>query len=115
MKTKILLSVLAIGLMISAFSQKHTLELTFTAENNGQYVPLDSILIKNLIQWGDTTLYAPDTVLVLNYSFVSIGDDEPRGENTLSVSQNYPNPFIGQTFIDVCIVKTDNIVIRIFD
>ncbi|MCD4665450.1 MAG: hypothetical protein K8R68_09265, partial [Bacteroidales bacterium] len=62
MKTKTLLSVLTNGLILSSYNQKPTLELTFTAENNGQYVPLDSILIENLDQGGDTTLYAPDTV-----------------------------------------------------
>ena len=72
------------------------MELTFTAENNGQYVPLDSIFIENLTQGGDTTLYAPDTVLVLDY-ITSIGDNEAIGENTFSVSQNYPNPFKGKT------------------
>ena len=66
MKKTILLSILVPGLFVSAFCQ-NTIELTFTAENNGQHVPLDSIFIENLTQGGDTTLYAPDTVLVLDY------------------------------------------------
>ena len=45
MKTKILLSVLALGLFANAFSQKATMELTFTADDNGQNIPLNSILI----------------------------------------------------------------------
>lgn len=40
------------------------MELTFTAHNNGQHVPLSSILNENLIQGGDTRFYAPDSVLV---------------------------------------------------
>ena len=75
MKTKILLAIVTIGFILSSFSQKATIELTFTAENNGQYVPLDSIFIENLTQGGDTTLYAPDTVLVLDY-ITSIGNNE---------------------------------------
>ncbi|NQU84059.1 MAG: hypothetical protein HQ536_05105, partial [Parcubacteria group bacterium] len=84
MKTKTLLSIMVFGLIVSAFGQKPTMELTFTAVNNGQYVPLDSIFIENLTQGGDTTLYTPDTVLVLDY-VTSVGDIEAIGENTLSV------------------------------
>ena len=65
MEKYIFLSVLAFGLMMDVFGQKTTMELTFTAAYNGQYVPLDNILIENLTQGGDTTLNAPDTVLVL--------------------------------------------------
>ena len=111
MKTKIFLSVLALGLIVSAFSQKPTMELTFTAENNGQYVPLDSILIENLTQGGDTILYAPDTVLMLYY--VSIGDNEAIGKNTFFVSQNYPNPFTDHTIINIYLPDKEHIEITI--
>ena len=67
MKTRILLTVAMIGMIMGAYAQKPTMTLTFTADNNGQHVPLNSILIENLTQGGDTTLYAPDTVLVLDY------------------------------------------------
>ncbi len=56
------------------------MELIFTAENNGLYVPLDSIFIENLTQGGDTTLYAPDTVLMLDY-ITSIENNKAIGEN----------------------------------
>ncbi len=110
MKTKILLSILAFGLIVSAFGQKPTMELTFTAENNGQYVPMDSIIIENLTQGGDTTLYAPDTVLVLEY-ITSIGDNEAIEENTFSISQNYPNPFKGKTTVNLYLPEKENIKI----
>ena len=115
MKTKILLSVLAFGLMVSAFSQKPTMELTFTAEYDGQYVPLDSIFIENLTQGGDTTLYTfftSDTVLVLDY-VTSIGDNETIVENTFSVSQNYPNPFNGKTTVNIYLPEKEHIKITI--
>lgn len=54
MKSKTLLLILALGFIISVFSQKPSLELTFTAVDNGQYVALDSVLIENLTQGGDT-------------------------------------------------------------
>lgn len=110
MKTKILLSILALGLIISAFGQKSSMELTFTAGNNGQYVPMDSILIENLTQVGDTTLYTPDTVLVLEY-ITGIGDNEAIDENTFSISQNYPNPFKGKTTVNLYLPEKENIKI----
>ncbi len=113
MKTKTLLSILALGLIVSAFGQ-NTLELTFTAENNGQYVPSDSILIENLTQGGDTTLYAPDTVLMLDY-VTSIGDKEIIEENPFSVSQNYPNPFKGKTEVNLHLPEREDIKITIRD
>ena len=69
MKLKSLLSVLAVGLFVSAFNQ-NTLELTFTAVSNGQYVPLDSVLIENLAQGGDTIVYTPDTLLVKYFASI---------------------------------------------
>jgi len=91
--------ILIIGFVTSTFGQ-NTLELTFTAQNNGQYVPLDSIYVENLAQGGDTTLYAPDTVLVLDY-VTSIGNNETIEGNSFFVSQNYPNPFKGKTEVNV--------------
>jgi uncharacterized protein (TIGR02145 family) len=114
MKTKFFISFLALGLIVNAFSQKPTMELTFTADNNGQYVPLDSILIENLTHGGDTTLYAPDTVLVLDY-ITSIGDNEAIGENNFSVSQNYPNPFKGKTTVNLYLPEKEHIKISIRD
>jgi len=114
MKTKTLLSVLALGISLSTFSQKPTMELTFTAQNQGQYVPLDSIFIENLTQGGDTILYAPDTVLVLDY-VTGIGENETMERNTFAVSQNYPNPFKGKTEVNLFLPEKDDIKITIRD
>ncbi|MCD4772442.1 MAG: T9SS type A sorting domain-containing protein [Bacteroidales bacterium] len=114
MKTKNFLSILAFGIIVSAFGQKPTMELTFTAEYYGQYVPLDSIFIENLTQGGDTTLYAPDTILVLNY-IISIDDNEAIGENTFFLSQNYPNPFKEKTIVNLHLQEKEHIKITIRD
>ncbi len=114
MKTKILFSILLLGIMISVFGQRPTLELTFTAENSGQYIPMDSILIENLTQGGDTTLFTPDTVLVLDY-ISSIGNNETIEENTFELSQNYPNPFTGKTEFNLNLQQKGEIKITIWD
>ena len=67
MQMKYSLLLITILLIINAFGQKPVMEMTFTAKNYLQYVPLDSIRIENLTQGGDTTLYAPDTVFVIGY------------------------------------------------
>ena len=114
MKPKVILSILVLGIMVSAFGQKPTLELTFTAENNGQYILLDSIFIENLTQGGDTTLHTPDTVLVLDY-ITNILDNRIIVEGTFSVSQNYPNPFKGKTDVNLYLPEKQNINILVWD
>jgi uncharacterized protein (TIGR02145 family) len=114
MKSRILLTISISGIIISAIAQKPTMILTFTADDNDQFVPLDSVLIENLTQGGDTTLYAPDTVLVLDY-VTGIGESEAIEENTFSVSQNYPNPFNGKTEVNLFLPEKDNIKITVRD
>ncbi len=99
--------------MLSAFGQKPTIELTFTAKNSDQYIPLDSILIENLTQGGDTTLYAPDTVLSLEYN-TGVNDIDLL-DNTFSISQNYPNPFNGKTTVNLYLPEKEYIKITVRD
>ncbi len=53
-KISLLIPVFCIGLLTNVFSQKASIELTFTAVNNTQYVLPDSINVENLTQGGDT-------------------------------------------------------------
>lgn len=114
MKAKILFSLLSFAIIASAFSQKETIELKFMAESNEQNVPLDSILIENLTQSKDTTLYAPDTILVLDY-VSSIISNNAINENNLALSQNYPNPFEGKTEFDLQLYHKEWVQIKVQD
>jgi len=91
-----------------------TLTLTFTAEHDGIHTPLDSILIENLTQGGDTTLYSPDTSLVLDYL---TGTDEIYNaqDQGFSLSQNYPNPFKDLTNFGINIREASEIIITVRD
>ncbi len=113
MKTKLFLSILALALMLSAFGQKSTMELTFTAIDDAAYVQLDSIKVMNLTQEGDTVLYWPDTVLVLDYQ-VGITEIYNEAEN-LQVFQNYPNPVKDQTTLTLYLPKEGNVNLVITD
>jgi len=109
MKTKALILVLTFGIVLSSFSQS-AIELTFTAENSGQYLPLDSILIENLTQIGDTTLYTPDTLLVIDL-VTDIGDNISIDKNSSFALNNYPNPFIDKTTVSFDLYETEDISI----
>ncbi len=100
-------------LLLSNMNGQSQIELTFSAEYNGSHIALDSIFVENLTQGGDTMLYYPDTVLTL--LFTGISSQNGTGKNNLSVSQNYPNPFEGQTSVNVFIPKNEFIMISIFD
>ena len=114
MKPKIFLSILALGIMVSAFGQKTTMELTFTAIDNAAYVQLNSIKVMNRTQGGDTVLYWPDTVLVLEYYPVGVHELIPDRER-LQVFQNYPNPVKDQTTITLYVPEKDKVGVMISD
>lgn len=90
-----------------------TVSLTFTGELNGTHHPLDSILIENDTQGGDTMLYGSDTVLILNYS---IGVDEiSQHKESLKLYPSYPNPFFNSTNISFYLPSESIVAVRIFD
>jgi len=104
--------VLAFLFCAYSFGQKPVIELTFTADYNGQHVSLDSILIQNLTQGCDTTLYAPDTVLSISYQLGIEGNAFPD-ENAFYIMQNYPNPFKGQTTVQVYLPEKDKVKLSV--
>lgn len=94
------------------YSQSQELSFNFTAEHTCEFVALDSVIIQNISQGGDTILYYPDTVL----SFVFTGVlDNFYSENDFHVSKNYPNPFNQSTYFDVVIPRDDYLKISVFD
>jgi len=112
MKAKIFLSSLLIITGMMAFGQRATVELTFTAENNGSYVQLDSIKVMNRTQGGDTVLYWPDTVLSIYY----VGIPESPGLACgFRVFPNYPNPVTDQTTISLYIPDKDRVSLIVTD
>jgi uncharacterized protein (TIGR02145 family) len=114
MKTQFLLSLAMTITIISVYGQRPTMTLTFTANENGQHVPLNSILIENLTRQVDTTLYAPDTMLVLDY-LTGINENQTISGDGLNVAQNYPNPIEGKTTIEFFIPEADNVLIIVGD
>lgn len=115
MKPRILLTLLFLSVMGICTAQNATLILSFSANNIEQTVPLDSILIENLTQGGgDTTLFAPDTLLMLDY-ITGQYENDISGEKELFISQNYPNPMTGQAKVDIFLPESKVISVRIHD
>ena len=112
MKIKIILSVVALSVMASAYGQNSTFDLTFTAVDNSSYVQLDSIKVMDRTQGGDTVLYWPDTVLSIIINGIN---GNPIEENAFRVFQNYPNPVADQTTISLYVPEKDKVSIIITD
>ncbi|MCD4747016.1 MAG: hypothetical protein K8R58_12030, partial [Bacteroidales bacterium] len=113
-KLKINISVILFLYFLNSFGQNPIIELTFSAINNEQYITLDSILIKNLTQEGDTMLYSPDSVLILEN--VSITNPESiEDNNSLKITNNYPNPFVDKTSVNIYVPFKDNVELYIYN
>lgn len=93
-------------LCLGLYPQQQTVELTFTAANHGDYVRLDSIMIRNLthyhpsmkLYWPDTSISLEieerDELLFVGYASIStLGvDGTSMNEQLFEVYQNGPNP-----------------------
>lgn len=103
---------MVILISVKLFAQPGTLTLTFAGDNNGQPVSLTSVVIKNLTQNCDTTIYPPDLTLVIDTIMTGIANSANSG-NDFTMSQNFPNPFADQTTISIYLPEKDNIEIRV--
>lgn len=112
MSKKLILIAFFTIISLGLYSQRPTIELTFTAKNNGIYVQLDSIKVMNRTQEEDTILYWPDTVLTINYVSVPEISDE---NSTFKVLRNYPNPVAEQTIISLYVPQMDKVSIIVSD
>lgn len=98
MKTLFLLLALSATSTTGILSGQN-IEITFTGDNNGQAVELDSVMARNHSQNAEVMIYPPDLSLIL----VTVGLEElSKNQETLfSLSQNYPNPFNQQTCFQI--------------
>ena len=83
-----------------------TITLTFSGLSNGQVVPVDKIKVENLDKGCDTTLFYPDSMLVLQVVGVEQLNWHPGG---LMVYPNSPNPVTESTRIKIYNPVSQNI------
>jgi uncharacterized protein (TIGR02145 family) len=111
MKARLFLTIALAILVGMASGQRPAIELTFTAENNGTYVQLDSIKIMNRTQGGDTVLFYPDTVLIIDYVGIPESQDASGGFSI----QAFPNPVADHTSLSLFIPEKDIVKIKVTD
>ncbi len=103
-------------IMVFAFvAMAQTITLNFT----GVYVAsrhmlLDRVIVTNLSQNWQETIYWPDTTLVLNNG-TGIHDVETHGRASLQLSQNNPNPFTGTTYANLTVAEDGDVAVEITD
>jgi uncharacterized protein (TIGR02145 family) len=99
---------------LSYVTGQTTITLTFTAELNGSHQPLDSILIANLTQGCDTTLYGTDTVLVLDHG-IGIEDNVSGHGYRMILYPAYPNPVTHTSTIRLWLPQDGPVTLRLYD
>jgi len=97
---------------LSVIAQKSTITFTFTSNHTCVYTQPDSILVENLTQGCDTTLYYPDTTLSFIITDIILNSND---QNELFISLNYPNPFSSSTNIDVYTPEKEYITLNVYD
>ena len=105
------LSLLVLALIcFDAIAQSVT--LTFTGRDaKNQYVKLDRVVITNLTQNWQETIYYPDTILMMGET----GVDDFEIAKEFKLSQNVPNPFEGATDFELQMVENGNVAFEITD
>ncbi len=111
MARAILITIFTVLTGAQLFGNFNDLILRFTARHTCLHTQMDSILIENLASQEYWMLYYPDTVITLISTSLT-GIDAGTGELKI---RNYPNPFKGQTHIDLFVPETDRFQIRIYD
>ena len=107
---RIFLTLVAICLLGNVFSQ-NTKTITFTARyTDDSYVSLSSVRVENITKKWVQTLEWPDTVLVIRQTGILEGN-----ANAFSIAQNTPNPFNGQTSINLQLPQDEEVSMALYD
>src|SRR5690554_2510565 len=92
---------LFLGLIFLGFfaNCQNSIYLDFEILQNGTQLVLDSVLVENLDNGSDTTIYNFQSGLSFE---MPIGVFPVFAENNeLMIKQNYPNPFANETIIEI--------------
>ena len=109
---RILMVLSSFAFFLSVFGQT-PIALNFAIQQNGNQLLLDSVIVENLTAVCDTTIYYPASVLSFNMTS-DIENQTGEGGSKLIVNQNYPNPFSGETKIDVYNPQND-LLVKVYD
>lgn len=100
-------------MVMAALAQSVT--LTFTGrDTSNQYVQLYRVVVKNLSQDWQESVYWPDTTLNMHVT-TGIGDVERPDAGSLRLSPNTPNPFEGITCANLTLAEAGEVTVEIVD
>ena len=98
--------------MLGLGAWAQTITLTFTGRDAANHhAPLSKVIVTNITQNWQETLYGPDTVLHLTNG-VGVDDFETK---RFQLSQNTPNPFTGTTDVQLEVSENEPISVEITD
>jgi uncharacterized protein (TIGR02145 family) len=113
---------------VFVFGQRLEPRVTFSADNNGTRVQLDSIKLINRSGGGITTLYWPDSVISMELAmgdmvvFVGYATNYEvyvpeliQGKDRFELFQNFPNPVFDKTTVNICLPESGNLDIVVND
>ena len=102
-----IISIIYVGTLLA----QTTKTITFTARyTDDSYVSLSSVRVENITKKWVQTLEWPDTVLVFNWVGISEGN-----ANAFSIAQNTPNPFNGQTSVQLQLPQDEEVSMALYD
>nr|MCR4877989.1 T9SS type A sorting domain-containing protein [Bacteroidales bacterium] len=108
-------SLIALILGISAISLLHAQNATtlrFTGlGNDGVYVQLNRVEVKNLTRGWEETLVYPDTILMLG----GVGIEDHVSVSRFALSQNTPNPFRGSSDFSLQLPENEKVNVTVYD
>lgn len=113
MMKKLILTIFVTHFCFFLSAQRDQLTLSFTANYYSQNNATDSIRVTNLTRDCDTTLYHPDTVLILDY-VTFIKEENPISDQKLILYQNFPNPFSNKTSFGFNIESQDVVSVIVY-
>lgn len=107
---KILSLALLLGGVFVTVAQ--TITLTFTGlDTNNNFIPLDRVVIADITQNWQETLYYPDTTLTMG----QVGIKDHESIDGFGLQQNNPNPFEGTTYATLRTVEPGDVVMILTD
>ena len=108
---KKLLFIAIVLCLLSNILAQNTKTITFTARyTDDSYVSLSSIRVENLSKKWVQTLEWPDTVLIIRQTGIQEGN-----ANVFSIAQNTPNPFNGQTSVQLQLPQDEEVSMALYD
>ena len=111
---KILAFLTLVSFYTVVFAQTATLTFTGRDAVNNQYVQLYRVVVKNLSQGWQESMYWPDTTLTMHVT-TGIDDVENTDFSSLQFSQNMPTPFEGTTYVNLALAEAGDVTVEVTD